>query len=61
VYRGQLAEATELFEKTLTLGPSDADSLNLVGWAFPQLGLTNRPVELAEQSVRLNPSLPSVS
>jgi tetratricopeptide (TPR) repeat protein len=57
-YRGQLAKATEHYEKALTLGPSDADLLNLVSWAFPQLGLTDRAVELADQSVRLNPHYP---
>ncbi len=60
VYRGQLAEATEQFEKALELGPSNADLLLDVAWAFPQLGLTDRAVELAEQAVRTQPSLPSV-
>ncbi len=58
VYRGQLAEATEQFEKALELGPSNADLLLDVAWAFPQLGLTDRAVELAEQAVRLNPHYP---
>ena len=58
VYRGQLAAASEQYEKALALGPNDADLLHDVAWVFPQLGLTDRAVELAEQAVRLNPHYP---
>ena len=57
-YHGKADQALAEFDRAEALSPSDADLLLVIAWSIPGFGKSGRAVDLAEQSLRLNPHYP---
>jgi tetratricopeptide (TPR) repeat protein len=57
-YQGKADQALAEFDRAEALSPSDADLLLVIAWTIPGFGKSERAVELAERSLKLNPHYP---
>jgi tetratricopeptide (TPR) repeat protein len=58
-YQGKIDQALAEFDRAEALSPSDADLLLVIAWTIPGFGKSERAVELAERSLKLNPHYPA--
>ncbi|HEX2843478.1 hypothetical protein [Hyphomicrobium sp.] len=57
-YQGKAEQALAEFDRAETLAPSKADLLLIIAWSLPGFGQSERAVNLAERSLKLNPHYP---
>ncbi len=58
-YKGEFEQARVEFDRALSLGPNNADTLIISAWTLPIVGEPERAADLVEQAVRLNPVYPA--